>query len=489
MIFYSVGFILFFIAVFLVYWGIPQKYRWGCLLLFNLYFYASFDIKAVAVLLFVTLISYFLGIYLDSDSHSNGLKIKNNNVIFRLGIVLLLLPLLIFKYLNFGFYTIHKFFSLIKIPMSEYTVKLILPIGISFFTFEAISYVCDVKWGKVRACKDFFKLFTYISFFPTITSGPIERAGKFLPQLEEEKVFNYDKAVYSLRLLLLGIFKKLVCADLAAKYIENIFGNVLGHSGLCFVLAVFMYTFQIYFDFSGYTDMARALAGLLGYELTENFNKPYFSTSIKEFWGRWHISLSNWLRDYVYIPLGGNRCSKLRKNINLLITFFVSGLWHGASFTFIVWGMIHGFWQVVENFVRDFKKKHFSKYEEKKWYVLLNRVLGLIITFSVVAFAWMFFRANSLAECLFIIKNASIKGSVLGGFQEMGMTKVSIIKCFCSGFLVIVYDFFSRKRDLLKEMGRLPLIVRWIIYVGVTVLTVVTCIHEGSNASFIYFNF
>lgn len=516
------------IAVFLIYWGIPHKFRWVLLLIANGFFYTCFDVKYLFVLLFIIIVSYFAGIYIQNggvlnnskagsdnnkgENKSNGGNknknkgILNGSFLFVLSVLLIVAPLLVFKYLNFTIYSVQKVLSLISIPVDSYTLKLMMPIGISFYTFEAISYIADIKAGKIGAERNFLKYALFISFFPNITSGPIERAGSFIPQIDREKEFDYEKAVYGLRLLLLGMLKKYVCADIMVKYINNVFDHVISFSGTVFLIAIFMYTFQIYFDFSGYTDMARAVAMLLGFDLRENFRCPYFATSIKDFWGRWHISLSTWLRDYIYIPLGGNRKGRLRKNINLLITFFVSGLWHGASFTFIVWGMIHGVVQVIEGFIYKDDKRNSKrgvlnneKNMETKAIGTKNKMaavkyygvygIRILVTFCIVAFAWMFFRTNSLAECVYIIKNMFSGGSILGAFQSMGMTKFSIVKVMLSILLVMILDYISLKRDILAEMSKWPVLLRWALYVCTSVLVIVVMVHEGTNASFIYFSF
>ncbi|MDO4965228.1 MAG: MBOAT family O-acyltransferase [Lachnospiraceae bacterium] len=474
MSFGSISFLLFIIAVFLVYWGVPHKYRWVPLLAANTVFYISFDAKCITVLIYIIVISYLFGLLI-----SKNLEGKIRKLYFILSLIFTIMPLFLFKYLNFAIYSVQKVMSFTGISPDEHTLKLLMPVGISFYTFEAISYICDIKSGKIKAESNIFKYAIFVSFFPNITSGPIERAGSFIEQINKEKTFSYDMASYAMRLMLLGMLKKYVCADLMVKYISNVFDNVIGFSGVVFIIATVMYTFQIYFDFSGYTDMARAVAMLLGFELRENFNKPYFASGIKDFWSRWHISLSNWLRDYIYIPLGGNRKGKFRKNLNLIITFLVSGLWHGASFTFIVWGLIHGLAQCVEGLIPYKRENGFT----------VKKVVRVICTFCVVSFAWMFFRANSLAECVYIIKNMFLGGSILGAFQSMGMTKMSIVKVLVCILFVMIYDFFSRNRDLLKDMSKLPIISRWAIYVLVTVIVVVIKVHEGTNASFIYFSF
>ena len=409
---------------------------------------------------------------------------------------------MLFKYVDFALASLHKILSAFSVPFEERSLKLIAPLGISFFTFEAVSYLTDVYKGRLEPVRNLGIYAAYISFFPNISSGPIERGGDLIPMFEKEKKFSYDKAVYGTRLILLGLLKKMVFANSMAKYVNFVFDNVSAYRGTAFIVATFMYTFEIYCDFSGYTDMARGIAMLLGFDLTENFRTPYLSSSVKEFWARWHISLSSWLRDYVYIPLGGNRRGKLRKNLNLMITFLVSGLWHGASWTFVLWGAIHGICQVIEGFFTDrFGRKspkvvigNSSSLDQplkKKKITAENLavVLKTLLTFCIVSFAWMFFRANSISDALYILKNMSFMGNLGDAFTSMYMTKASVIKVTATIIFVTVYDLISRTKDPLKELDRLPLLIRWTVYVATSVLVIVLTIHNGVTAEFIYSRF
>lgn len=490
MSFSSVSFIVFMIAVFLIYWGIPHKFRYILILAANLIFYGSFGVECIPVLIAETVITYIFGITLDRNK---------KKWLLVLGIVLCVSQLLVFKYLNFSLYAISKVLSVVSVPVSEHTVKLLAPIGISFYTFESLSYIIDIYNSKTSAERNFLKLLAFLSFFPKITSGPIERAGKFMPMFYEKKRFDYGRTVYGLRLILLGMVKKICGADVLKQYADAVFGNVYAYQGPVLIVAIVIYTYEIYLDFSGYTDMARGVAYLLGFELTENFKAPYLSRGVKEFFGRWHISLSQWLRDYIYIPLGGSRCSKLRKYFNLMITFLVSGIWHGASFTFIVWGLLHGVYQCGADFLNVITNKigirgtHVALGEEKTADAVnkrIGRYVGIVISFVLVSYAWMFFRANSLSDAKYITFNMLRGNNFYGQMLQMGFLKVS---AYISVVIIIlataIYDIYSEKMDIIECLGKAKLPLRWGIYIVLGVLVVVLRSHNGAGADFIYFKF
>ena len=486
MSFSSVSFIVFMIAVFLIYWGIPHKFRYIVLIFANLLFYGSFSPRCVPILLIEAIIAYCMGIIFDSEKW-------RRKWILVLGIAIAISQLLVFKYLNFSLYAIYKILNVISVPVSEHTVKLLAPIGISFYTFESLSYIVDVYNGKIRAERNGLKLFAFLSFFPKITSGPIERAGSFMPSLYEEKVFSYDDAAYGLRLILLGMVKKICGADVLKQYVDAVFSNIYAYKGPVFIIAIVLYTYEIYLDFSGYTDMARGVAYLLGFNLTENFKAPYLSCGIKDFFGRWHISLSQWLRDYIYIPLGGSRCSKLRKYVNLMITFLVSGIWHGANFTFIVWGLLHGVYQCAADIATTIRKRFIAGSESAKNASNqggLLRFVSIAISFVMVSFAWMFFRANSLSDAKYIALNMIRGDNFYGQMLQMGFLKVSAYVCVLIIICVtIIYDVVSEKVDVVKRIGELKAPFRWVLYIALGVLVVVLRSHNGAGADFIYFKF
>lgn len=331
--FNSIQYLIFLPIVFILHWIIPQKYKWIVLLIASYYFYMSWNAKYVFLILFTTGITYFCGIALEKNKDKGRKKL-----ILAITLIACLGVLALFKYGNFILDSVAAVLSIFSIKIHPMTLRLLLPVGISFYTFQTLSYVIDVYRGDIEAERHFGYYATFISFFPQLVAGPIERSSNLLPQIKKERIFSYDSGKEGLLLMAWGFFKKIVIADTLAIYSDKIFNDVMSYTGFSLIVAIFFFTIQIYCDFSGYSDIAIGTAKLFGIKLMDNFRSPYFSSSIKEFWSRWHISLSTWLRDYVYIPLGGNRVSKLRHKLNLLITFLISGLWHGANWTFVVWG-------------------------------------------------------------------------------------------------------------------------------------------------------
>lgn len=416
------------------------------------------------------------------------------------GVLLPLASLAFFKYFEFSVETVVRIVRAASIPMDDFALNIILPIGISFYTFKAVGYVLDVYCGKQQAEHHFGYYALFISYFPDVISGPIDRAGLLLPQFKTDKTFRYEDGVYALRLMLLGFAKKLLLADALTKYTDMIFNEVTQYSGFTLVFASFLFTIQIYCDFSGYSDIAIGVSKLLGIELMQNFNSPYFAKSIKEFWGRWHISLSTWFRDYVYIPLGGNRVSKPRRAFNLMVTFLVSGLWHGANYTYIIWGGIHGLYQVIENVIHDSLKKKTAGRQtgetalsegstHTKAGAAVRGIVQTAMTFVLVDFAWIFFRSNGLRGALYFVTHMFSDFSFTKAMADMAMSPLNLVKI--GGFIVLlaVYDYFAGKRDLLKEMDRLPAVLRWGLYFGIVLVMAVLKIHNGTTQQFIYFQF
>lgn len=328
MLFNSMAYAIFLPLVFIIYWCIPSKYRWILLLGASYYFYMSWNPKYVVIIAFTTVVSYLCALALEKVS-SQPLR----KIIMFIALTLCLGVLFIFKYYNFTLNTICHFIS-----FEPKYLDFLLPVGISFYTFQTLSYVIDVYRKEIKAEKHFGIYATFVSFFPQLVAGPIERSGNLLPQIKKKHVFDIEKARYGIWLIVWGVFKKVIVADNLAVFVDQVYGDVYSYSGFSLVLATLFFTFQIYCDFSGYSDIARGSANLFGIELMENFKSPYFSESVKDFWSRWHISLSSWFRDYLYIPMGGNRVGTIRNCFNVLVTFLVSGLWHGASWNFVIWG-------------------------------------------------------------------------------------------------------------------------------------------------------
>lgn len=341
MLFNSLQFVIFLPIVFIIYWAISDKYRWMLLLIASYYFYMSWNPKYVVLIFTTTFVSYMAGILLEKFEN-----IKIKKLILLITLMVCLGNLFFYKYFNFVSESVADVLGIFSIKLNPLTLNVLLPVGISFYTFQTLSYVIDIYKGVVKAERHFGIYATFISFFPQLVAGPIERTSNLLSQIKSKKVFDYDQATYGLKLMAWGYFKKLVIADNLSQYVSKVYDAPQSYTGFTLVLATVFFTLQIYCDFSGYSDIAIGLAKILGVNLMTNFKSPYFSQSVKEFWSRWHISLSAWFRDYVYIPLGGNRVGKVRHVINLMITFFVSGLWHGANWTFLIWGGVHGVAQI-----------------------------------------------------------------------------------------------------------------------------------------------
>ena len=372
----------FFAIVLAIYYILPQKSRWGWLLWTSIEFYGSADWKMLALIGASIVGSYFAGLKIQQSENE---KQKKG---WMIGCIILLVAILMFfKYFGFFADAVGK-----MLGATSSVFKLAMPLGISYYTFKIISYLLDIYKGKIEAEKHFGYYALYVSFFPQILCGPIERADHFIPQLKYGCKFEDKMAAEGLERIIIGLFKKLAIADRLALYVGTVFEAPTAYPGLASIMAVAFYTVQIYCDFSGYSDMAIGMAQMLGIRTRENFRYPYFSRSIKEFWSRWHISLSSWLRDYIYIPLGGNRKGKARKNLNTMAVFLVSGVWHGSTLNFVLWGAFHGFWNMIST-----PKKE----DDPAW----KQILQVLITIFGVAFTWIFFRAKDLATAVLMIKH------------------------------------------------------------------------------------
>ena len=407
MLFNSIDFVLFLLFVIVGYYLIPVlKGKKYFLLLTSYYYYLNWEPGFLFLLLLDTIISYSYGRISISNWFENRKKIVTG-----ITISLLLLPLFLFKYLTFLNIVIFDVLTYLKIDVQVLPFQLLLPIGISFYTFQSIGYVMDVYKKKQIAESDILDYALFIGFFPQISAGPIGRAPILLPQFKVKHDFEYDSFVVGLKMMLWGFFMKLVVGDRAGIYVDTIFSNYEHHSGLSLLLATFLYSIQIYCDFAGYSLIAIGTGRLLGFRLQTNFERPYFALNMTDFWRRWHISLSTWFRDYLYIPLGGNRCGKWKNYRNILITFLISGLWHGAAYTFIIWGFLHGIFQIVGKL---------SKSIQSKFYRLLMlpdnsigyKIINIILTFILASYAWMIFRAGTLENVIGITKGYFRSGSL-----------------------------------------------------------------------------
>ena len=478
MLFNSLAYAVFLPAVFVLYWVLPHKVRWPLLLVASYYFYMSWNAAYVVLIAATTLVSYGCALLLEKTRDAFRKKVYVSIALFiSLGI------LFVFKYYNFAAGLLESIHEAVRIPRLD----VLLPVGISFYTFQTLSYVIDVYRGTTKAEHSLGVYATFVSFFPQLVAGPIERSNNLLPQIISEKRFSYESATYGIRLILWGLYKKMVVADNLAVFVDRVFGNVRNYQGYSFVLAVFFFSIQIYCDFSGYSDIARGSAKLLGIDLMENFKSPYYSSSIREFWSRWHISLSTWFRDYVYIPLGGSRKGRFRTAVNNLITFLVSGLWHGANVTFLVWGGIHGTGQVAENLVLpDRKGKKKSAF---------RRILGVPLVFLFVTLVWVFFRADSLSDAVYVLSHffTDLEIAHPGAYFYNGMNVIFLNwGLFWRNMVLyilplVLYDWFSLRTDVPAWLGKRGGFIRY-SYIILLVAGILVYGYVGQS-TFVYFQF
>ena len=398
MLFNSLDFLIFFPIVVLIYLIVPRKLKYVWLLIASYYFYMSWNVKYVGLLLFSTIVTYFSGILI-AKAHGN----RQKKLVVAVSFLANLSVLGFFKYFDFFLHNLNKVLAVAHVRLIDNPFSFLLPVGISFYTFQALSYTMDVYRGKVAPEKNLLKYALFVSFFPQLVAGPIEKTENLLRQINEstrKKIVSFDKFVSGFALMLWGLFMKMVIADRISIFVDEVFQNLYMVGTVETILAAVAFAIQIYGDFAGYSSVAVGAARIMGFELTENFNAPYFADSIGDFWHRWHISLSTWFRDYLYIPLGGNRKGKLRKYINLLITFSISGLWHGAAWTFIFWGAIHGLYQVIGDLLKPVRKKT-AELLKLKTDAFSHKLGKILTTFVLVDFAWIFFRAESMEQIRF----------------------------------------------------------------------------------------
>lgn len=481
MLFNSLPFAVFLLAAFILYHIVPVRFRWVFLLAASYAFYMNLHVAYGLLLLFSTVLTYLLALQLEKTPHraKKGLCLLG-------GVLPLVVILLIFK---LGAPVTRRLNALIdagRLTLQPLTLKILLPAGVSFYFFQSMGYLIDVYKGKIRAERHFGYYALFVSFFPQLLAGPIGRADALLPQLKRERRFDYKEVTYGLKLMAWGYFKKLVVADVFAVTVNKVYDNVYSYVGLVFIVVTVMFAIEIYCDFSGYSDIAIGCAKLFGIELSPNFKSPYLSFSIKEFWSRWHISLSTWFRDYVYIPLGGNRVPKWRNCLNLLITFLVSGFWHGSSLTYILWGAIHGILQIIETFVYPKTKKGVPVTRRKHWW-------QLPLTFILLCFTWIFFRANTIQDAFFIISRLFWDiGRPLNYLKTavicLNIPYTSMFGMALAAALLFLYDLIALKQDVIALVSRQSAPVRWGIYI-LLLVAIALFSYKGIATEFIYFQF
>ncbi len=481
MLFNSLEFLIFFPLVAAAYFMLPHRFRWVLLLVASYYFYMSWKVTYAVLLVVTTVVAYVAALQMGKTDDPG---LRRAWLVFSL--VLNLGILFVFKYFNLFSDTGEAVLAAAGLPYQLPNLDVLLPVGISFYTFQTLSYSIDVYRGDRGTERDFGTFALYVSFFPQLVAGPIERSTRLLPQLKESFDFDYKRVTDGLKLMAWGFFKKLVIADRLSVYVDQVYNNPTEYSGLPLIIATVFFAYQIYCDFSGYSDIAIGAARVMGYNLMENFRQPYFSKSIQEFWRRWHISLSTWFRDYVYIPLGGSRASRSRWYFNLFVVFVVSGLWHGANWTFVAWGALHGSYLILGLATRDLRERVAEA-------VGLNRspqfrkVVQMAITFALVLFAWIFFRANDISDALYVVGHLftgvdfTTDYYLAMGVQEfwVGVAAIALLEAV---------HFAQRRVRIRGYIAERPVWVRWSFYYASAMLLIMFAKTDAPKA-FIYFQF
>ena len=501
--FNSLAYLVFFPAIVILYFILPgRKMRNALLLVASYGFYMCWNPKYIILMFLCTLITYLDGIFIGIAKKEEQEKVAKNKrrtgrprayivttVLFMLGV------LAYFKYGNFLLDSMVRLFALFGVHLRIPSYDVVLPVGVSFFTFQAVSYDLDVYRGDVEVEKNFFRFALFVSFFPQLVAGPIERSGHLLHQFDEKHAFDAERITRGVMTMLWGYFMKIVIADRAAVFVDQVYNYWPAYNGLVLILATVLFAVQIYCDFGGYSFIAIGSAQVLGFDLMQNFRQPYFAVSVADFWRRWHISLTTWFRDYLYFPLGGSRTTKWKHWRNIMIVFLVSGLWHGASWTYVIWGGLNGLLQIIGMWLKPFREKG------KKALRIAENSFGLrlfqsIVTFILVDFTWIFFRASTVRNAFGIIRNSFTCWNpwVLfdGTLYTLGLSQVEFhVLLFAIGVLFIVdllhYNGISIRNGILRQ----PLPVRWTVYILGSLFVLIYGMYGPAYhaASFIYFQF
>lgn len=493
MLFNSISFLIFFPVITFIYFISPHKFRWLVLLIASCAFYMTFVPIYIFILFFLIIIDYIAGIRIEQS------KGKLRKLFLLVSILSTIAVLFIFKYFNFfntNFELIAHFLHL-NYPLS--VLQLILPIGLSFHTFQSLGYVIEVYKKKQKAEHNFGIYALYVMFYPQLVAGPIERPQHLLPQLHKHHVFSETNAIEGLKRMIFGFFKKVVIADRLSLIVNQVYASPHDYTGIILIIATIAFAFQIYCDFSGYSDIAIGAARVMGIRLTENFNYPYISASIPEFWRRWHMSLYSWFRDYIYIPLGGNRVSNISRYRNIFIVFTLSGLWHGAQWTYVLWGFLHGLYMVTSAILKE-RIATFRNIFKTQVLSFLYHISCIIMTFSLVCVAWVFFRANTLTDACFILmhefidlgkmllaiatnNSLSLNKLIFGQGASLGLGSGDFLIVLISLNAMGAYEWLQATR----KITMFPIIIRYAIYI-VFVLAILN-LGITKKVPFIYFQF
>ena len=485
--FYSVDFFTFLSITIALFFLSPGRFRWAILLASSYYFYSTFKVQYVLLIAFSTIITYYTALLMQKQQEKSARKkYVLVSAISNLGL------LFVFKYYNFFSGSLASLLGFYDIFYESHTLRLVVPVGISFYIFQVVSYTIDVYRGNKTAERHLGLFALYVAFFPKLLAGPIERAKQFLPQLHEGHQWDWERVTNGLKLMVWGLFKKVVVADRLSVFVDIVFSNPDSYKGPSLALAMVLYSFQIYCDFSGYTDVAIGISQVFGFKLMDNFDRPYTARSIAEFWRRWHISFSTWLRDYLYIPLGGNRVAPARLYINLMIVFLVCGLWHGASWTFVEWGLIHGFYLIVGLASRDIRSEivHTIRLDR---FPAVHKGIQVFTTFILVSLAWVFFRADSLHDAIYCITHLHtgwadiFTETKLSSMIFLGRPKSQLIIALSSLVFIWFVHFIETHDNMRHMLSEKPFYFRWAVYYVMTTAVLLLC--APSSQRFIYFQF
>lgn len=494
MAFNSLHFLLFFPIVILLYYVMPKKLRVFWLLAASYYFYMAWNPNYIILILISTIVTFISGLLLEKAENEKVRKaVVAGSFVINLGL------LFFFKYFEFLLGNVNFILQKMHINVVANPFDVLLPVGISFYTFQALSYTVDVYRKEISAEKSIIKYALFVSFFPQLVAGPIERSKNLLSQIEklsEKRLFNYERIVSGFSMMVYGLFLKVVLADHIAIFVDNVWDNLQAVGLTVGLMASVGFSLQIYCDFGAYSIIAIGAARMLGINLMENFNTPYFAESITDFWRRWHISLSTWFRDYLYIPMGGSRCSKVKKYRNIMVTFLVSGLWHGANWTYVIWGAIHGAYQVIGDMLKPLKKK-LVKLTGVNKETESFRIGKIIVTFGLTTFAWIFFRADSLKNAVRFIKCMALRPDPWTlsdkSFMAFGVDASDLNVIIIGILVLIIFDVlrFKKKVDFGAFITRQNLWFRWAVLIVLIVSTLVYGAYgtDFDSSQFIYFQF
>jgi len=497
MLFNSLDFMVFFPVVVLLYFLIPHKLRYIWLLLASYYFYMCWNVKYALLMLLSTAVTYLSGRLMESFRRQpwrQTRKIKCQKLCVAGSFAINLSILFFFKYFNFAFDNLSYFLSLVHIHLKQPEFEILLPVGISFYTFQALSYTIDVYRQDIHAEKNFLRYALFVSFFPQLVAGPIERSKNLIKQFYEVHRFEYQRVKDGLLLMLWGFFMKLVIADRITILVDQVYSSWERYDGLAILVATVLFAIQIYCDLGSYSNIAVGAAQVMGFQLMENFRQPYFAVSVADFWRRWHISLTSWFRDYLYIPLGGNRKGKLRKYFNLMIVFLIGGLWHGASWHYVAWGGLNGFYQVIGDITKPLRERIISILKINKG-CFSYRLMQRMITFVLVDFTWLFFRADGFKAGIMMLKQIASEfelGALIdGSLLKLGLNGKNIIVALLSIGVLWLVDWCRTRGSIRHWLDQQNLVFRWGMYYAAMFAIIIFGVYglEYDSSAFIYFQF